>query len=763
MPGLLDALGGGLGYAGDVMEKFGGREVRGLLGGKPREPLSAIPFSDTLGITDPNERVRGADLARQWGLARPDDPFSQAATGFGIDVLTDPLMWATGGFAGHRIAKGLAGAEEAPSRFSQLKALREPTAMVKGLGRPEERVVGGLSGLPDEEIISRSHRAIEEASKGLPQNTAFLAGANPPWVKEGGIAFSASPEYAGHELMHGMVQNAAAQGGEEALPFLGRQAAREYRLGGYKTKGFEAGLGSILDELNSAGIDVRKTRGYARGALDQALSPEFHRVYHNQFANASPTAAALFHAAPGVLPGAALGAGAGGVAGYQQNGGEGALLGALAGGLGGAGLGGFLSHLRYAPNALTKGGEALGTTGAIRSGRAPFTPEQIRQAIGIDASQFGFEEASKHYAPLSKRFLPEEIAALKQWSSHLQERISNALRGSTTTIGGTEIDPFEQILGMTPQGTLPLDTRERVLSDVVPYLDSAISRSRTPKDALTYRLAGRLGELTPETAPKMVGQTVSDPSHLATTINPWGRFYGNEAEPRSLLLDMAMPKGSPGAYLEGTSNWDKEKELLLPRNQPFKVADVQKVPVADIDRLWYRLDPAGKPIPVAGQRENQLFSHFAGRAMEDIGQEGKIHGDWVVPDEFMKPDWRDFMASHTRGQGEQTNVLLQMLEGAQPHLPNVRRDSPEQMYSRIFDAINTTGEFSPSGYSSRAKTIEGMKKIQSRGGYPEWDLLDSLKRMHGVQSLEDIMASRPWTPTQEESRQLLSGLLSHSG
>ncbi len=50
---LLESLTKPLEYAGGIEEKFGGRAIRGLLGGKPRELLSVVPFSDTLGITEP--------------------------------------------------------------------------------------------------------------------------------------------------------------------------------------------------------------------------------------------------------------------------------------------------------------------------------------------------------------------------------------------------------------------------------------------------------------------------------------------------------------------------------------------------------------------------------------------------------------------------------------------------------------------------------------------------------------------------------------
>lgn len=72
-----------------------GRAVRGLLGGRPHEALSAIPFSDTLGLTDPGDEVTGADLIRKAGLATGSD-FGDEALGMGASMALDPLTYLGG-------------------------------------------------------------------------------------------------------------------------------------------------------------------------------------------------------------------------------------------------------------------------------------------------------------------------------------------------------------------------------------------------------------------------------------------------------------------------------------------------------------------------------------------------------------------------------------------------------------------------------------------------------------------------------------------
>jgi hypothetical protein len=84
MSSILDALE----YAGSVLDKPG-RAVRGLLAGRPGEGLAALPLSDTLGLTDPSQRVSGRDLLSQYGLGSGDDTLD-SILGFGAEIATDP-------------------------------------------------------------------------------------------------------------------------------------------------------------------------------------------------------------------------------------------------------------------------------------------------------------------------------------------------------------------------------------------------------------------------------------------------------------------------------------------------------------------------------------------------------------------------------------------------------------------------------------------------------------------------------------------------
>lgn len=87
----------GVSYIGGVLDKtLGGRAVRGLLGGKPREALSIIPFSDTLGITDPTQAVSGSELNKNVGLNNLlGDGLLGTIGGIGTEILLDPSTYLT--------------------------------------------------------------------------------------------------------------------------------------------------------------------------------------------------------------------------------------------------------------------------------------------------------------------------------------------------------------------------------------------------------------------------------------------------------------------------------------------------------------------------------------------------------------------------------------------------------------------------------------------------------------------------------------------
>jgi hypothetical protein len=95
--GIMEQGLGGLAYLGKLADKtFGGRAVRGVLGGRPEEALSLIPLSDTMDITKEENVVSGRDLLRGAGLVDAGDPTALDTgdvAGFAAEVLLDPSTY----------------------------------------------------------------------------------------------------------------------------------------------------------------------------------------------------------------------------------------------------------------------------------------------------------------------------------------------------------------------------------------------------------------------------------------------------------------------------------------------------------------------------------------------------------------------------------------------------------------------------------------------------------------------------------------------
>lgn len=84
-------------YAVESLDKPG-RAVRGVIGGKYREGLNIVPFSDTLGITKSDQQVSGRDLLEKIGIVGPNiEGFDWGDVGgLIVEGLTDPLMYVGG-------------------------------------------------------------------------------------------------------------------------------------------------------------------------------------------------------------------------------------------------------------------------------------------------------------------------------------------------------------------------------------------------------------------------------------------------------------------------------------------------------------------------------------------------------------------------------------------------------------------------------------------------------------------------------------------
>lgn len=138
----------GIGFAAQTLGKPG-RAVRGLLGGQGGSALlNLLPFSDTLGITDPANDVSGRDLLHKAGLTdAPQKGFEWSdIPGFALELATDPLMYL------NPLAPLGGGALTASGKAAQKAGTLAP--------RLAERVAQGQAGLMGVGIPGVAHGAI---------------------------------------------------------------------------------------------------------------------------------------------------------------------------------------------------------------------------------------------------------------------------------------------------------------------------------------------------------------------------------------------------------------------------------------------------------------------------------------------------------------------------------------------------------------------------------------------------------------------------
>lgn len=135
-----------IGWLGESLGKPG-RAVRGMLGGQGIGALkNLVPFSDTFGLTNPENDVSGRDLLKQWGMVGEDD--SQVgwddAAGFGLEMLLDPTTFGVGsklaGKLGNKLGTGILNRRGIPWGVD----VPPPTGSIGGLRRipPGQRPIG---------------------------------------------------------------------------------------------------------------------------------------------------------------------------------------------------------------------------------------------------------------------------------------------------------------------------------------------------------------------------------------------------------------------------------------------------------------------------------------------------------------------------------------------------------------------------------------------------------------------------------------------
>jgi hypothetical protein len=234
---LLHHGASGLSYIGSTLNKPG-RAVRGLLAGKWSEGLAAIPFSDSLGITDPENEVRGRDLTNRLGLTdKRDKGWGAWGAGVAADIATDPLTYLSFG-AKH----ALTGGGKALSKVGALKGWSRE-AMFKGFDVTESGLQAAGHSAPEiAHLIDRGQRIASPAveSEWLRATGRALQPGDPM----AGLARVGIPFGPGVTLGHGRI----AQGIAHGLDTLGDKLTYGNAVGRTLNQLFNGNVNGAVDE-----------------------------------------------------------------------------------------------------------------------------------------------------------------------------------------------------------------------------------------------------------------------------------------------------------------------------------------------------------------------------------------------------------------------------------------------------------------------------------------------------------------------------------
>jgi pyruvate/2-oxoglutarate dehydrogenase complex dihydrolipoamide acyltransferase (E2) component len=144
----------------------------------------------------------------------------------------------------------------------------------------------------------------------------------------------------------------------------------------------------------------------------------------------------------------------------------------------------------------------------------------------------------------------EEITALRRYKGAGYRDINGYLRGGPAT------------------GTAADDVR---------YLDTALNRAKLQQDVRVYRGVKFEGQRVPPSFANLrVGSVMQDPSYLSTTTTDYVATGFAKNRKGNYLLDIRVPKGSRGLYIDPITNKKnlKEDEILLPRGSKLMVREL---------------------------------------------------------------------------------------------------------------------------------------------------------------------------------------------
>lgn len=174
----------------------------------------------------------------------------------------------------------------------------------------------------------------------------------------------------------------------------------------------------------------------------------------------------------------------------------------------------------------------------------------------------------KHYSDIG--YTGDELAAVQQYTQGSDFAINNRLWQLPVGI------PADQIQPAYDGDTIP---------QTVASLDNALMKSQTPTDLLTYIALPKDFDITSINQ----GSNITFKGYRSSTLNPSlavegagaAQELGNfDLRRKTFMLQLKVPKGSSGMYVDDYSANPGESEFLLPRGSTVTISSTPKKLVA---------------------------------------------------------------------------------------------------------------------------------------------------------------------------------------
>lgn len=157
---------------------------------------------------------------------------------------------------------------------------------------------------------------------------------------------------------------------------------------------------------------------------------------------------------------------------------------------------------------------------------------------------------------------PQQQDALNRYVGDAYYRMNGLLRDDREAVedlSDGEIAEYTSLIRDANAGMRPTTAPVKVKRFVGGFASFGIDQDTMTREEIYDALRG------------MVGSTLQEPGLMSTSLD---QNYGKEQWPGKILIELDVPAGAMGAYLDGDVGFAREQELTLTAGTPFLVTDV---------------------------------------------------------------------------------------------------------------------------------------------------------------------------------------------